>query len=122
MIIGGLYLNIDTDSLVTFLIMWGITTFMVVRTYLKMDTDDRDSAKKDFRSSHFIFTFGLLLIGYFLASIGNLLTLNIIKLLGIFLMIISGITITVDMWKKNKVKSMLTPMLIAVAIFFLIKS
>ncbi|WP_337017985.1 hypothetical protein [Oceanobacillus massiliensis] len=115
-------MNIDTDSLVTFLIMWGITTFMVVRTYLKMDTDDRDSAKKDFRSSHFIFTFGLLLIGYFLASIGNLLTLNIIKLLGIFLMIISGITITVDMWKKNKVKSMLTPMLIAVAIFFLIKS
>ncbi|ENH97743.1 hypothetical protein J416_04246 [Gracilibacillus halophilus YIM-C55.5] len=115
-------MNIDTDSLVTFLIMWGIPTFMVVRTYLKMDTDDRNSAKKDFKSPHFVFTFGLLLVGYFFASFGNLLTLNIIKLLGIFLMIIAGITITVDMWRKNKIKSMLTPMLIAVAIFFLIKS
>ncbi|ELK44287.1 hypothetical protein M662_07630 [Bacillus sp. SB49] len=114
-------MNIDTDSLVTFLITWGIPTFMVVRTYLKMDSDDRNSAKKDFKSAHFVFTIGSLVIGYFFASIGNLLTLNIIKLPGIFLMIIAGITITVDMWRKNKAKSMLTPILIAVAIFFLIK-
>ncbi|RWZ60632.1 hypothetical protein EQV77_04880 [Halobacillus fulvus] len=115
-------MNIDTDSLVTFLIMWGVPTFMVVRTYLKMDSDDRNSAKKDFKSSPFIFTFGSLIIGYFIASVGNLLSLNFIKYPGIFLMIIAGITITVDMWRKNKVKSMVTPMLIAVAIFFLIKS
>ncbi len=118
----GLDLKIDTDSLVTFLITWGIPTFLVVRTYMKMDTDERDSAKKDFKSLHFIFTIGLLVIGYFSASFGNLLTLNSIKFLGISLLMIAGITITVDMWRINKIKSMLTPMLIAVAIFFLIKS
>lgn len=115
-------MNIDTDSLVTFLIMWGIPIFMIVRTYIKMDPEDRNSAKKDLKSPHFIFTIGLLVIGYFFASIGNLLTLTFIKLPGIFLMILAGMIITADMWRKNKVKSMLTPMLIAVAVFFLIKS
>ncbi|RCW63900.1 hypothetical protein [Saliterribacillus persicus] len=115
-------MKIDTDSLVTFLITWGIPTFLVVRTYLKMDTDERDSAKEDFKSPHFIFTIGLLVIGYLFASFGNLLTLNSIKFLGIFLLMIAGLTITVDMWRINKIKSMLTPMLIAVAIIFLIKS
>ncbi|RCW64537.1 hypothetical protein [Saliterribacillus persicus] len=113
-------MNIDTDSLVSFLIMWGIPTFMVVRGYLKMDIDDRNSAKKDFKSAQFIFTIGLLVIGHFFASFGNLLTLNIIKFLGIFLITIAGITITVVMWRKNKIKSTLAPVLIAVAIYFLI--
>lgn len=113
-------MSIDKGSLVRFLLIWGIPTFMVVSTYLRMDTDDRNSAKRDFKSPHFIFTIGSLVVGHFFASFGNLLSVNIIKLLGIFLVIIAGITITVDMWRKNKIKSMLTPILIAVAIFFLI--
>ncbi|WP_042221675.1 hypothetical protein [Oceanobacillus manasiensis] len=113
-------MNIDTDSLVTFLITWGIPTFMIVQAYLKMDTADRNSAKKDFKSPHFIFTIGSLVIGCFFASLGNLLTLTIIKLIGISLMVIAGLTITVDMWRKNKMKSIVTPVLIAVAIYFLI--
>ncbi|WP_058949398.1 hypothetical protein [Oceanobacillus picturae] len=113
-------MNIDTDSLVSFLIAWGIPAFMIVQTYLKMDTDDRNSAKKDFKSPYFIFTIGSLVIGYFFASLGNLLSLTIINLLGISLMIIGGIKITVDRWKRDKMKSILTPVLIAVAIFFLI--
>ncbi|MBK5446305.1 MULTISPECIES: hypothetical protein [unclassified Peribacillus] len=39
-------MNIKTDSLVTFIIMWGIPTFMVVRGYLKMITDDKKSNNK----------------------------------------------------------------------------
>ncbi|CDO03702.1 hypothetical protein BN988_02220 [Oceanobacillus picturae] len=69
---------------------------------------------------HILFSLSALGIGCFFASLGNLLTLTTINVLGISLMIIAGITITADMWKKNKERSILTPLLIAVAIFFLI--
>ncbi|MFC4024667.1 hypothetical protein ACFOUV_12760 [Oceanobacillus longus] len=113
-------MNIDTDSLVTFLIMWGTPTTMMLITYLKMSKDDKNDVKKTFKSAHFILTLGFFVTGYFLSSLGNLLTLEIMKLIGVPLMIIAGITISVDFWKENKVKSILLPMLILVAIFAVI--
>ncbi|WP_238389630.1 hypothetical protein [Virgibacillus sp. MSP4-1] len=95
---------------------------MVIRTYLKMDPDERESAKKDLESLHSIFTIGFLTIGSFFASLGNLLTLNIIKYPGMAFMFIAGITITVDIWRRNKIKVFLAPILIAISIFILMKS
>lgn len=113
----GDYLNIDIDSLIHFLLMWGTPAIMMLIAYLKMSKDDRDDVKKDFKTAKFILTIGFLVIGYFLASLGNLVALNILKLLGIPLMIIAAITIAMDMWNKSKVKSILIPILILVAIF-----
>ncbi|WP_342514812.1 hypothetical protein MKY34_08830 [Sporosarcina sp. FSL K6-1522] len=110
-------MNINIDSLITFLIMWGTPTIMMLITYLKMNKDDKNDVKKDFKSAHFIFTIGFLVTGYFLASLGNLLTLNIMKLLGIPLMIIAGISVVADVRRKNKVKSILLPILILAMIF-----
>ncbi|ASK63993.1 hypothetical protein CFK37_18440 [Virgibacillus phasianinus] len=112
-------MNIDVDSLMTLLILWGTPTFMVVRTYLKMDSDDRNSAKKDFKSLHFIFTIGFLVIGYFFASFGNLLALTIIKFLGIGLVIIGGIVSTIYKRRENKKRSLLIPVFITIAIYCL---
>lgn len=80
-----------------------------------------ESAKKDFKSSHFIFTIGFLVIGYFFASFGDLLALKTVMVLGISLMIIAGFNATVDIWKRNKIKGILTPFLIMVAIVALVK-
>lgn len=110
-------MNIDIDSLIHFLLMWGTPAIMMLIAYLKMSKDDRDDVKKDFKTAKFILTIGFLVIGYFLASLGNLVALNILKLLGIPLMIIAAITIAMDMWNKSKVKSILIPILILVAIF-----
>ena len=56
-------MNVNADSLVPFIIMWGIPTFMVVRAYLKMNPDDQKSAINDFKSHHFILTIGFLVMG-----------------------------------------------------------
>ncbi|WP_347860935.1 hypothetical protein U0355_09525 [Salimicrobium sp. PL1-032A] len=114
-------MNIDMDSLITFLIMWGTPAFMMARTYWKMDPEERTSAKKDFKSARFVSTIGLLTGGCFIASIGNLLDLKVLTFTGCILMILAGITITIDMWRKNKIKSVVAPLLIAFAIFLLIK-
>ena len=73
-------MNVDTDSLVPFIIMWGIPTFMVVRAYLKMNPDDQKSAINDFKSSRFIFTIGFIVIGAFLAHVGFLFSVSIIEI------------------------------------------
>ena len=113
---GGELLKIDTDSLVTFLIMWGIPTFMFVRAYLKMNTDDKKSAINDFRSRRFIFTLGFIVIGTFFTQLGTLFAISIIKVIGIVLLILGGIFATLDMWKRSKIKSLLILVLLSLVI------
>lgn len=111
-------MNIDTDSLVTFIILWGISTFMVVRSYLKMNTNDKKSVFNDFRSLRFIFTIGFIVIGAFFTHLGTLFAISIIKIIGIVLLILGLIFSIVDLWKKSKIKSMLLFVLLSVVIFF----
>lgn len=66
-----------------------------------MSKDDKNDVKKTFKSPHFILTLGFLVTGYFLSSLGNLLTLEIMKLIWVPLRIIAGITISVDLWKEK---------------------
>ncbi|MBL3645957.1 hypothetical protein [Peribacillus frigoritolerans] len=110
-------MNIDTDSLVTFIFMWGIPTFMVVRGYLKMNTDDKKSVANDFRSRRFIFTIGFIVIGFFFTHLGTLLAISIIKEIGIVLLILGGFFSMLNMWKESKIKSMLILVLLSVVIF-----
>jgi len=116
-IVGGEQLNIDTDSLVTFIIMWGIPTFMVFRAYIKMNTDDKKSAMSDFKSRHFISTIGFLLTGAFFAQIGALFSISIMKVMGIVLLVLSGFFSMLDMWKKSKIKSICILVLLSFVIF-----
>lgn len=115
----GDYLKLDIDLMVTFLIIWGIPTFMVVREYLKMGKEDRKGAIDDFKTPGFIFTIVFVVVGAFLANLGNMLTVHIIKLVGIVLLAIGGIVLCVDTWRKNKLKGTLILLLISVSIFFL---
>ncbi|MFF5399498.1 hypothetical protein ACFY4F_19305 [Peribacillus butanolivorans] len=117
MLDGGGKLNIDTDSLVTFIFMWGIPTFMVVRGYLKMNTDDKKAVINDFSSRRFIFTIGFFVIGAFFTHLGTLFAISIIKVIGIVLLILGGIFSMLDMWKESKIKSMLILVLLSVVIF-----
>ena len=84
-------MSVGADSLVPFIIMWGIPTFMVVRAYLKMNPDDQKSAINDFKSSRFIFTIGFIVIGAFLAHLGFLFSVSIIKFVGLVFFALGGI-------------------------------
>ncbi|WP_339228507.1 hypothetical protein NSQ77_01800 [Oceanobacillus sp. FSL K6-2867] len=39
-------MNIDIDSLIHFLLMWGTPAIMMLIAYLKMNKDDRDDGKR----------------------------------------------------------------------------
>jgi hypothetical protein len=112
-------LSIDSDKLVTFLIMWGIPIFMVIRTYLKMDVHDKKSVKSDFKKPRFVFTIGFIYIGMLISRIGVILLSEIINLVGIIILAVGGIVSVVDMWRKNRMKSIFVFLLITLAIYFL---
>ncbi|WP_186580266.1 hypothetical protein [Aquibacillus kalidii] len=112
-------MNIDFDRLVSFFIMWGIPIFMITRTYLKMNVDDRESAKRDFKTPRFIFTMGFPIVGIFIAQIGSFLRTDVVNTVGIIILAVGGTVSVVDMWRKNKLKSILISLLIMFAIYFL---
>lgn len=96
----------DSSRVVSFILLWGIPIFTVFIAYLKMDTDDRNSAKKDFKTPQFIFTIGFLVSGLFIAQIGSILAIEIVNLIGIIILAVGGIVAGIDMWKQSKSKSL----------------
>lgn len=88
-----------------FLIFWGCITFMVVREYIKMSAEDRKSARDDFKTPNFIFTIGFLVVGCFLATMGNAFTFGSINIVGIVFFGIGGVVSFITMWKESKMKS-----------------
>lgn len=62
--------------------IWGTPAIVVVRAYLKMNTDERKSVISDFRSRRFIVTIGFIVMGAFFAHLGSLFSIRIIELIG----------------------------------------
>ena len=110
-------MKINTDSLVTFIIMWGIPIFMVARGFLKMNSEDKKSVIIDFTSRRFISTIGFMVIGGFFIHLGTLLGVAIIKFIGIVLLTLGGISSVLDSWRDSKVKSIVILILVSSVIY-----
>src|SRR5690625_7603556 len=88
-----------------FLIFWGCITFMVVREYIKMSAEERKSAIDDFKTPNFIFTISFLVVGCFLATMGNAFTFQSINIVGIVFLDIGGIVTFITPWRESEIKS-----------------
>lgn len=109
-------LKIHLNSLISFIILWGTPSVMVAGTYLKMDKDERCEVLENFKSLHFISTINLLVIGAFLTSLGNLVSINTLKYVGIILFAVAGVISGVIMWKKSKLRSVIITLFVTGAI------
>ncbi|WP_158634047.1 hypothetical protein [Radiobacillus deserti] len=113
-------MTIESDRIVPFVIMWGIPIFIVMRTYLKMDEEDKKSAKRDFKKPFSIFTLGFIVIGAFLAQIASILSIEILNVAGTIILAVGGGVTAVDSWRSNnKWGSIYVSVLILGAIYFL---
>ncbi|MFJ7744637.1 hypothetical protein [Peribacillus sp. NPDC097295] len=110
-------MNVDKDSLVTFIIMWTVPIFMVARAYWKMDMDDKKSVIYDFSSRRFITTIGFMVMASFLMHVGNLFSISTMKVIGIILLILGGILSIFYTWVESKMKSICILVLLSVMIF-----
>ncbi|MFG6147626.1 hypothetical protein [Halobacillus sp. B23F22_1] len=110
-------MEIDIDSLVTFIILWGCPSVAIVVKYLKMNKAERQEAIDDFKTLRSIFTMGFLVFGGFLSSLGNLISINTLKYVGITLLAVAGVTTGVTLWSDSKIRSLITAFLVTAAIF-----
>lgn len=112
-------MSIESGRVVPFIIMWGIPTFMIIRAYLKMGEDDRNSVKGDFKKPRFIFTIGFVLIGLLLSQLGSIFSIELINVIGIIILAIGGLVSVIDIWKGNKIKSIISFLLLMIAVYLL---
>jgi hypothetical protein len=95
-------LNLSVDILIGFLLIWGIPTIIVVKAFFKMSKDEQKSAITEFKSARFIFTIGFIFSGFFLSSLGRLVSLTALEIIGGTLSVIGGIVSAFQMWHQSK--------------------
>lgn len=110
-------MDMDIDSLVTFMIAWGIPASMVSWGYYKMDRADRKSAMDDFTSLRFILTIGSIVLGAFVIHLGSLLSIPLLKMLGLALFVSGGICSVIMTWPTSKIRSLLIIALVCLTIY-----
>ncbi|WJE17131.1 hypothetical protein QRD89_07210 [Halobacillus sp. ACCC02827] len=112
-------MNVEVlDAWIPFAIMWGSMGSAVGMTYVKMEPEERKEAREEITSPSFIVTIGFLVVGGFLASLGQTGSVPLINRIGIALLAISGITTAVGAWRNNKGKSVRAVILTSITIYF----
>ncbi|MGB6408326.1 MAG: hypothetical protein WBF39_12675 [Planococcus donghaensis] len=111
-------MNTDTDSLVTFLIAFGVPVGMMIRAYFKMNETDQESVKSDFASRSFLLSIGSFASGNFLIEFSDTFSTHPLRLVGFVLLIIGAIGSGIITWKSSKVRSLLIVALFSVLIYF----
>ncbi|ANU09695.1 hypothetical protein BBH88_04980 [Planococcus antarcticus DSM 14505] len=111
-------MNTDTDSLITFLIAFGVPVAMMTWAYFKMNAADQQSVKSDFASPKFLLSMGSFALGAFLIEFSDTFSVPMIKTIGLVLLIVGGIGSSIVTWKSSKVRSLLILALFPLMVFF----
>lgn len=113
-------MHINVDKLVSFLLMWLIPLFLIVRAYVKMNKEEQKAAMTTFKSPQFLFTNGIILLGLFLATLGRLLSIIVLQVIGCIPFIIGGTVYAVRTWQNTKGKSIIILVSVLFATFVIL--
>lgn len=113
-------MNIDTDAIIIFCILWGTPLITMLVTYLKMSPQHKREARRDFCSAHFLCTIGAIAVGVFTASLGNLLHVLWLTYSGIALLSLGTIGTIITTWKDSKTKSLIVPLFLVVYVWWVL--
>ncbi|MCA0173961.1 hypothetical protein [Bacillus sp. RAR_GA_16] len=105
------------DALVPTFIAFGFPIVAMIIGYLRFSKSEQKEVRETFLTLKTLFSIGFVGIGLFLISIGDALTLNSVKIIGL-LFLLPGTVFTAGMiGKRNKIKGMITLVLIAGVIY-----
>ncbi|WP_242219753.1 hypothetical protein [Bacillus cereus group sp. BfR-BA-01380] len=85
-----------------------------------MNKEEQKAAITTFKSSQFLFTNGIILLGLFLSTLGRLLSLTILQVIGCIPLVIGGGIYAVQTWYKTKGKSIIIFLSVLFATFLLL--
>ena len=111
-------MSVDTDRLVSLFILWGTPAVFSIIEYFKLSKTEKKEAIRDLTSLKSIVTTGFILVGGVMASLGRVLSLLPLHVVGTFILAIGGIVGAVEAWKIEKKKSIVILVLIVSMIAF----
>ena len=115
-------MSVDTDRLISFFILWGTPAVFSIVEYFKLSKTEKKEAIRDLTSVKFIVTTGFILTGGVMASLGRLLSLLPLHVIGTFILVIGGVVGAIEAWKIERKRSIVILVLIVsmIALTFII--
>lgn len=89
-------------GLLWFLLLWGLIGYFAYTKWQSMRNFERTATIATMKQPKFIFSFGFLLVGFFLSSVAGLLGSYVVNLGGTAMMLIGAVTLAVLNWKTNR--------------------
>ncbi|MFP3359425.1 hypothetical protein R0K17_19010, partial [Planococcus sp. SIMBA_143] len=106
------------DALVPTIIAFGFPLAAYIIGYVKMSETERKEVRETFLTLKSLFTGGFIGLGLFVVAIGDALTINSLKVVGLLFLIPGTVFTSVIVWKRSKVKGMTTVLFLSVVIYF----
>ncbi|WP_280170545.1 hypothetical protein [Priestia megaterium] len=115
-------MSVDTDRLISFFILWGTPAVFSIVEYFKLSKTEKNKAIRDLISLKSIVTTGFTLTGGVIASLGRLLPLLPLQVIGTFILAMGGIVGAIEAWKVKRKNSIVILVLIVsmIALTFII--
>ncbi|MGG1686532.1 hypothetical protein [Pseudalkalibacillus sp. NRS-1564] len=105
------------DSIVTLSLIYGFPMIAVIIRYKKMNAKEKREVRESFGTLEFLCTGGFLIIGAFLLSVGNVFEFFIAKVMGLVFIVPGAILMTIRVWKRSKMRSIIFFLFFSVMIF-----
>ncbi|MED4115167.1 hypothetical protein [Priestia megaterium] len=115
-------MSVDTGRLISFFILWGTPAVFSIVEYFKLSKTEKNKAIRDLISLKSIVTTGFILTGGVIASLGRLLSLLPLQVIGTFILAMGGIVGAIEAWKVKRKNSIVILVLIGsmIALTFII--
>lgn len=93
---------------ISLIAIWVIPTLLMINTYLKMSSEERNEMKAELKQVSVLFGIGLPVLGLLLYYSGFILTIKLLQYIGMGLVFIGLVTNSILAWKKKKINFMLS--------------
>lgn len=115
-------MSVDTGRLISFFILWGTPAVFSIVEYFKLSKTEKNKAIRDLISLKSIVTTDFILTGGVIASLGRLLSLLPLQVIGTFILAMGGIVGAIEAWKVKRKNSIVILVLIVsmIALTFII--
>lgn len=106
------------DALIPTFIAFGFPVAAMIIGYVKLSKVEQKEVRESFLTLKTLFSMGFLGLGLFLISIGDALTLNKVKMIGLLFLLPGTVFTAVMIGKRSKVKGVTTVVFMGTVIYF----
>lgn len=83
--------------------IWVIPSILLTNTYLKMEKEEQQQFKSEFKHPFVFMHIALIIIGFLIANSGIILAIELIQHIGVIMIFIGWFVSSILIWRKGKI-------------------